>query len=88
MTIEKRRQLAWEAGARGDNGLYALSVPMSAEKPTSQMIARRLQWSLDGTLSITCDNKAYGPETWASKPAKCPVIQGPAIWRGGFINAA
>jgi transcriptional regulator with XRE-family HTH domain len=79
----------WEAGERGHNGIYVLSVPRSTGRPTSRDIVRRLQWSLDGTLNIICDNEAYSSETqvWSSKPGKRPMIQGPAIWRGGLLRS-
>ncbi|HLW69829.1 MAG TPA: helix-turn-helix domain-containing protein [Candidatus Binataceae bacterium] len=68
---------------RGESGLYALVIrdPVG----TGQLVARRIQWELDGTLTIRCDNPAYRSETRALRAEEAPQIVGPILWRAGYV---
>lgn len=80
------RTLEWSEGETGDNGLYVLSDSVGRRnEAVGRLIARRVQWSLDGTVTISCDNQSYAAET-RKLPALRPIkILGPIVWRGGRI---
>jgi phage repressor protein C with HTH and peptisase S24 domain len=56
-----------------------------ANRPTGHLIIRRIQYRLDGTLVIRCDNPRYPEEVYTPKKMKPPVPVGRVMWRGGRI---
>jgi phage repressor protein C with HTH and peptisase S24 domain len=56
-----------------------------ANRPTGHLIIRRIQYRLDGTLAIRCDNPRYPEEAYTPKKTKPPVPVGRVIWRGGRV---
>jgi transcriptional regulator with XRE-family HTH domain len=73
----------------GDSGLYALAVVAREGDrklaPLVRFVVRRLQWGLDGLITISCDNPAYKSETRKWKPKEAPLIMGQVIWRASQI---
>ena len=53
--------------------------------PTGHLIIRRLQYRLDATMVVRCDNPRYPEEVYAPKTQKPPVPVGRVVWRGGGI---
>jgi phage repressor protein C with HTH and peptisase S24 domain len=77
------------AGERSvHDGIYAFrsgSLGGSGNNPTGHLIIRRLQYRLDVTVVVRCDNPRYPEEVYALKRQKPPVPVGRVIWRGGGI---
>jgi phage repressor protein C with HTH and peptisase S24 domain len=70
------------------DGIYAFrsgSLRGDGNNPTGHLIIRRLQYRLDATMVIRCDNPRYPEEVYALKRRRPPVPVGRVIWRGGGI---
>ncbi len=55
-----------------------------ADESTGHLIVRRVQYRLDGTMIIRCDNPRYPEEPYSAKDAR-PVPVGRVVWRGGRV---
>lgn len=69
------------------DGIYAFrsgSLRGDGNNPTGYLIIRRLQYRLDATMVVRCDNPRYPEETYALK-VKPPVPVGRVVWRAGGI---
>ena len=69
------------------DGIYAFrsgSLRGEGKKPTGHLIIRRLQYRLDGTMVVRCDNPRYPEEAYALKEQR-PVPLGRVVWRAGGI---
>ena len=70
------------------DGIYAFrsgSLRGDGNNPTGHLIIRRLQYRLDATMVVRCDNPRYPEEVYALKRQKPPVPVGRVVWRGGGI---
>jgi transcriptional regulator with XRE-family HTH domain len=69
------------------DGIYAFRAGSAQElkAATGQAVVRRVQYQLDGTLAIRCDNPKYPPELYPAKAHNWPRPLGRIIWRGGRI---
>jgi transcriptional regulator with XRE-family HTH domain len=71
------------------DGIYAFrsgSLRGDGNNPTGHLIIRRLQYRLDATMVVRCDNLIYPAEVYALKRQKPPPVPvGRVIWRGGGI---
>lgn len=70
------------------DGIYAFrsgSLGGDGNNPTGHLIIRRLQYRLDATMVVRCDNPRYPEEVYALKRQKPPVPVGRVIWCGGGI---
>ena len=70
------------------DGIYAFrsgSLRGDGDNPTGHLIIRRLQYRLDATMVVRCDNPRYPEEVYVLKRQKPPVPVGRVIWRGGGI---
>lgn len=68
------------------DGIYAFrsgSLHEDGNHPTGHLTIRRIQYRLDATVVIRCDNPRYPEEIYALKRQKPPVPVGRVIWRGG-----
>jgi phage repressor protein C with HTH and peptisase S24 domain len=82
------RQQTMTEGRSAYDGIYAFrsgSPNRDANRPTGHLIVRRIQYRLDGTLVIRCDNPRYPEEVYTPKKTKPPVPVGRVIWRGGRV---
>jgi phage repressor protein C with HTH and peptisase S24 domain len=82
------RQQAMREARSAYDGMCAFrsgSPNGEANRPTGHLIIRRIQYRLDGTLVIRCDNPRYPEEVYPPKKIKPPVPVGRVIWRGGRI---
>ena len=64
------------------HGLYVLAAQGKAEQDRARLL-RRIEWRLDGKMTISCDNPNYGREVWALNEPGAPFVIGPVLWRGG-----
>jgi len=70
------------------DGVYAFRARSSqggAEESSAHSMVRRVQYRLDGTMVIRCDNTKYPEEVYPPKTQNRPVPVGRVIWRGGRI---
>ncbi len=82
------RPQAMQEGRSAYDGVCAFrsgSLKRDAHSPTGHLIIRRVQYRLDGTLIIRCDNLRYPEEVYTPKKTKSLVPVGRVIWRGGRI---
>jgi phage repressor protein C with HTH and peptisase S24 domain len=81
-------QRAQSQGRPAHDGIYAFrssSLQGNAYDPTGHSMLRRIQYRLDGTMVVRCDNPRYPEEIYAPKAQKLPVLVGRVVWRGGRI---
>jgi phage repressor protein C with HTH and peptisase S24 domain len=70
------------------DGIYAFrsgSLRGEGNNPAGHLIIRRVQYRLDATMVIRCDNLKYPEEVHAPKRQKPLSPVGLVIWRGGGI---
>jgi phage repressor protein C with HTH and peptisase S24 domain len=82
------RQQAMREGRSAYDGICAFrsaSPNGDPNRPADHLIIRRIQYRLDGTLVIRCDNPRYPEEVYPPKKIKPPVPVGRVIWRGSRI---
>jgi len=77
------RQRAQSEGRSAYDGIYAFRP--NANAPTAHLIIRRVQYRLDATVVIRCDNPRYPEELYALKVQKPPMPVGRVVWRGSRI---
>jgi phage repressor protein C with HTH and peptisase S24 domain len=77
------RQRAQTEGRSAYDGIYAFRPNPNA--PTAHLIVRRVQYRLDATMVIRCDNPRYPEELYALKVHKPPMPVGRVVWRGSRI---
>jgi transcriptional regulator with XRE-family HTH domain len=85
------RRVALERSRSGQSpydGIYAFrsrSLGQGGESPTGLLIVRRVQYRLDGTMAVRCDNPNYPEEVYPLKAPNRPVPLGRVVWRGTRI---
>jgi phage repressor protein C with HTH and peptisase S24 domain len=71
------------------DGIYAFrsgSLRGDGNDPTGHLIIRRLQYRLDATMVVRCDNPRYPEEVYALKKSQQPPVPlGRVVWRGGGL---
>jgi phage repressor protein C with HTH and peptisase S24 domain len=78
-------QPAQSQGRPAHDGIYACrssSLQGNANDPTGHLMLRRIQYRLDGTMVVRCDNPRYPEEVYALKSQKLPVLVGRVVWCG------
>jgi phage repressor protein C with HTH and peptisase S24 domain len=83
---------AQRRGADGErsvhDGIYAFrsgSLRADGNNPAGHLIIRRLQYRLDETMVVTCDNPRYPEEVYPLRAQKRPAPIGRVLWRGARI---
>jgi len=80
---------AQREGRSPRDGIYAFrSNPLDgrAEKTTSDVAVRRVQYRRDGTMVIRCDNSNYPEEAYSPKAPNRPVPLGIVLWLGARLG--
>jgi phage repressor protein C with HTH and peptisase S24 domain len=81
---ETEHQRARVEGRSPFDGIYAfrpLTLRSYADATTGQLLVRRIQYRLDGTVIVRCDNPRYSEEVYRNPPRPW----GRVVWRGGLI---
>ena len=71
------------------DGIYAFrshSPRGDTEKSSGHLVIRRVQFRLDGTMLIRCDNPNYPEEAYSPKAPNRPVPLGVVIWRASPLR--
>jgi len=85
-STERRR--AQSEGRSVHDGIHAFksgSLPVGSSDSSGQLIIRRTQHRLDGTMVVRCDNPRYPEEVYPPRTQKRPIPVGRAIWRATRI---
>jgi sterol desaturase/sphingolipid hydroxylase (fatty acid hydroxylase superfamily) len=76
----------WSVGANPvRRNVRAFRVPSLGGSRKGHSIARRIQYRLDGTMVIKCDNPKYPEEVYALDSRNLPVPFGRVAWRAGRV---
>ena len=70
------------------DGIYALrsaSLREEATNPTGHLTIRRIQYRLNATMVVRCDNPRYPEEVYHLNAKKLPVPVGRVVWRGSKV---
>jgi len=70
------------------DGIYAFRshfLQNSAKGTTGHLVVRRLQYRLDATMVVRCDNQRYPEEIYSLKAKNLPKPVGRVIWRAGRV---
>jgi phage repressor protein C with HTH and peptisase S24 domain len=87
LTATDQRQ-AQREGRSPFDGIYAfqpLALSSDADGTTGQPLVRRIQYRLDGTVIVRCDNPRYSEEVYRPDARNAPRYLGRVVWRGGLI---
>jgi len=61
-----------------DNAIYAINI-------NGDLLVKRIQRRMDGTLLVMSDNSRYSPETLSAQQAETLRVIGQVFWHGGLI---
>jgi phage repressor protein C with HTH and peptisase S24 domain len=71
------------------DGIYVFrsraSRPNADSSSTARLLVRRIQYRLDGTMVVRCDNPKYPEEVYPPNAPNPPRPRGRVVWRGGRI---
>jgi len=67
------------------DGVYAFRAPSLGGTTKGRSIIRRIQYRLNGTMVIRCDNPKYPEEVYALESRNLPVPFGRVVWRAGRV---
>jgi len=70
------------------DGIYAFQPRTRrphADNSTAHLLVRRIQYRLDGTLVVRCDNPKYPEEIYSWNAPNLPRPWGRVVWRAGLI---
>ena len=68
------------------DGIYVFEAVLGAVAVKARfgsLIVRRVQYRLDETIAIRCDNANYPEEIYPPKAPNRPAPLGRVVWRGG-----
>jgi len=83
---ERRRAQSEERSVH--DGIHAFkcgSLPGSSNDSAGNLIIRRTQYRLDGTMVVRCDNPRYPEEVYPVRAQKRPVPVSRVLWRATRI---
>jgi phage repressor protein C with HTH and peptisase S24 domain len=82
------RQRAQREGRSPLDGIYAFrprSLRGNTDSATGHLVVRRIQYRLDATIVVRCDNPKYPEEIYPPKIQNPPSPLGRVVWHGGRI---
>jgi hypothetical protein len=85
-STEHRR--AQREGRSPFDGIYVFrprALRADGDASAGRLLVRRIQYRLDGTVVVKCDNLKYSEEVYRPNAQNAPRPWGRVVWRGGLI---